>query len=136
MASETDYISFVWLPLFRHLFHSGCNIRIKTSETAFPFSTLSKQELYPGVANMVGFKVDVRFVEDLETNEHDICSVEACCNGVESCMKDTLDNMIAIVETASPKQESQYATWGVQIIVLFHINSSFRQWIVYSSPTI
>ncbi|KAJ8662584.1 hypothetical protein O0I10_001545 [Lichtheimia ornata] len=127
-VSEADYISFVWLPLFRHLFHSGCNIRIKTGETAFPFSTHCKQELYPGATNMVGFKVDVRFVVDLEKNEHDICSVEACCNGDKDSkvvsdegklnreMKDNLDNMIAMVETTSPKQECQYTTWGVQII--------------------
>ncbi|ORY97841.1 hypothetical protein BCR43DRAFT_417555, partial [Syncephalastrum racemosum] len=60
-------------------------IRIKTGATAFSFSTSAKQELYPDMANLVGFKMDVRFVMDVEGIEHDLCSAEASCNGDKDC---------------------------------------------------
>ncbi|GAN01986.1 hypothetical protein MAM1_0015c01425 [Mucor ambiguus] len=63
MISETDYVAYIWLPLFRKLFYAGTNIQIKTGETTFPFSTASKQQFYPGASNVIGFKIDLSFTK-------------------------------------------------------------------------
>ncbi|KAI8375335.1 hypothetical protein EDC96DRAFT_541290 [Choanephora cucurbitarum] len=107
MISETDYVAYIWLPLFRKLFHAGTNIQIKTGETTFPFSTACKQQLYPGASNVTGFKIDLRFVVHQGGLEFDVCSVEACCNSANDDkiiadegklnreVKDDLDGMIS-----------------------------------------
>ncbi|KAG1138487.1 hypothetical protein G6F38_010524 [Rhizopus arrhizus] len=124
MISETDYVAYIWLPLFRKLFHAGTNIQIKTGETTFPFSTASKQQLYPGASNVTGFKIDLRFVVHQGGLEFDVCSVEACCNSANDDkiiadegklnreVKDDLDAMMSLVQ-----YESRACTaWGVQIM--------------------
>ncbi|OBZ81715.1 hypothetical protein A0J61_10232 [Choanephora cucurbitarum] len=77
MISETDYVAYIWLPLFRKPFHAGTNIQIKTGETTFPFSTVSKQQLYSDASNATGFKIDLRFVVFLDEagfNLHMTCT--------------------------------------------------------------
>ncbi|KAG2198818.1 hypothetical protein INT47_000734 [Mucor saturninus] len=122
--SENDYVAYIWLPLFRKLFHAGTNIQIKTGETTFPLSTASKQQLYPGASNVTGFKIDLRFVIHQGGLEFDVYSIEACCNSTNDDkiiadegklnreVKDDLDAMMSLVQ-----YESHACTaWGVQIM--------------------
>ncbi|KAI8365191.1 uncharacterized protein BYT42DRAFT_475955, partial [Radiomyces spectabilis] len=52
------------------------NIRIKTSESTYAYTTQRKVEQYPEAKNVVGFKIDVRFLLDRNGKEYDWCSGE------------------------------------------------------------
>ncbi|KAI7899835.1 uncharacterized protein BX663DRAFT_519662 [Cokeromyces recurvatus] len=77
--SERDFTYQLWLPIFQKIFHINDEIiRIKVGETVLSESTESKASIYTSSSNIVGFKVDIRFLLDFETEEFDLACAEAC----------------------------------------------------------
>lgn len=61
------------------LFHTHSNIiRSNISETVLADSKASKEALYITSSNIIGFKVDMRFVFDFEEEEFDLGCAKAC----------------------------------------------------------
>jgi hypothetical protein len=126
-VSETDYLAYVWIPLFRRLFPPGYDIRIKTGETCYPYTSKCKQDMYKNSSKVSGFKVDLRFIVEKDGQEYDICSVEAACNAQADTkvlsdegklnreMKDHLDAMIETMGNATTTA-TELCGWGIQII--------------------
>ncbi|CEG69827.1 hypothetical protein RMATCC62417_05831 [Rhizopus microsporus] len=78
-VAERDYLYQLWSSLFTKLFSIHGNIiRIKTSETVPDNTTISKMKLYKESDHIIGFKVDLRFILDLEHEEIDIGCGEGC----------------------------------------------------------
>lgn len=49
---------------------------IKTGESIFSTSIASKKELYPDAKDIRGFKIDIRFVVDVDRKETDVTMAE------------------------------------------------------------
>jgi hypothetical protein len=76
---ERDFSYQLWLPIFRKIFRINDEvIRIKVGETVLSVSTESKASIYSNSSNIIGFKVDMRFLLDFETEEFDLACAEAC----------------------------------------------------------
>ncbi|CEJ05244.1 hypothetical protein RMCBS344292_19189 [Rhizopus microsporus] len=78
-VAERDYLYQLWSSLFTKLFNIHGNIiRIKTSETVPGNTTISKIKLYKKSNHIIGFKVDLRFILDLEHEKINIGCGEGC----------------------------------------------------------
>ncbi|KAI7848564.1 hypothetical protein BDC45DRAFT_595514, partial [Circinella umbellata] len=73
--TEYDYFTTIWQPMFNILFEKS-NIRMKTHESTFFYSTEAKKEQYHDSKNVIGFKVDVQLLIDHDGKEYDLCSGE------------------------------------------------------------
>ncbi|CAO3595505.1 unnamed protein product [Absidia cylindrospora] len=105
----------------------GYDIRIKTGETCYPYTSKCKQDMYKNSSKVSGFKVDLRFIVEKDGQEYDICSVEAACNAQADTkvisdegklnreMKDQLDAMIEMMGNATTTA-TELCGWGIQII--------------------
>lgn len=75
---ENDFTFTVWMPLLMRLFNINTNIiRIKPGESILVDSTSEMSYIYgDDNKNLLGFKVDLRFIYDFEDQEYDLCNLE------------------------------------------------------------
>ncbi|RCH87205.1 hypothetical protein CU098_004035, partial [Rhizopus stolonifer] len=75
---ENDFTFTVWMPLLMRLFNINTNIiRIKPGESIPVDSTSEMSYIYgDDNKNLLGFKVDLRFIYDFEDQEYDLCNLE------------------------------------------------------------
>ncbi|KAK4512007.1 uncharacterized protein ATC70_013249 [Mucor velutinosus] len=121
--SENDYLSFIWSRFFNLLFPSKEKIKIKTGETTSDYTAWNKSQLYTGSSNIVGFKIDIRFLVKHSNIDIDLCAAELARNdGDEKIIddegklnreaKDILDNLVTII----PQSKSTVSSgWTFQI---------------------
>jgi hypothetical protein len=72
-----DFTFTIWMPLLRRLFNINSNIiGLKPNESVSDDSTNEKVYIYSDShTNLIGFKVDLRFLYDFEGKEFGICNV-------------------------------------------------------------
>ncbi|KAI7870102.1 uncharacterized protein EV154DRAFT_607626 [Mucor mucedo] len=122
--SERDFSYQLWLPIFQKVFHINNEIiRIKVGETVLSESTESKASVYTDSRNIVGFKVDMRFLLDFEMEEFDVACAEACIPIVpEAKIQHDMSKLLRegkIMQTAALNviQNSRVFSWVIQISV-------------------
>ncbi|OAC97554.1 hypothetical protein MUCCIDRAFT_168363 [Mucor lusitanicus CBS 277.49] len=81
--TEGDFASVVWSPVIRKILAIRKIIRLKFGESVNSDSTKSKQLQYEDDSNVIGPKVDMRFVLDLNGAEVDVGAVE-CARALPS----------------------------------------------------
>ncbi|KAI7870101.1 uncharacterized protein EV154DRAFT_474237 [Mucor mucedo] len=120
--SERDFSYQLWLPIFQKVFHINNEIiRIKVGETVLSESTESKASVYTDSRNIVGFKVDMRFLLDFEMVEFDVACAEACIPIVpEAKIQHDMSKLLRegkIMQTAALNviQNSRVFSWVIQI---------------------
>lgn len=120
--SERDFTYQLWLPIFQKVFHVNSEIvRIKVGETVLSESTESKVSSYSSSRNIVGFKVDMRFLLDFEAEEFDLACAEACIPVVtQAKIHHDMSKLLRegkIMQTAALNtiQDSSVYSWVIQI---------------------
>ncbi|KAI7900222.1 uncharacterized protein BX663DRAFT_412408, partial [Cokeromyces recurvatus] len=59
-------------------------VRVKSGESTNPFSSINKQIQYHDHSNIIGFKIDSRFILDHEDHEIDLGCLEAAINAFDA----------------------------------------------------
>ncbi|OBZ81426.1 hypothetical protein A0J61_10526 [Choanephora cucurbitarum] len=73
LITESDIMGKIWIPLIKKvLFVRGNLVRTKVGETIPPHSQEEKMLQYDDAKNIKAFKVDIRFIFDLEGKEYDV----------------------------------------------------------------
>ncbi|CAO3591137.1 unnamed protein product [Absidia cylindrospora] len=94
MVTEHDNYSILWSRIFQLLFAAGEDIRVKCGESISYASSKYKQELYSESKHVVGFKVDARFVVDMNDKEYDVAAMELAKDGGDSKIITDLGKLI------------------------------------------
>lgn len=124
-VSEVDYLTGIWVPVFKALFAINNNlIRIKTGETVPEDSTEGKATLYDDLDNIIGFKVDIRFIVDFKDFEFDLGAAEVCLPGA--------GNVKIVDDLAKLLREGKDNTDGIHN-VLIGDDETPRSWILQLS---
>lgn len=118
--TESDYTYIIWLKLFKKMFPPGNGIiRIKSGESIFDVSTANKKELYPDCKYVKGFKIDIRFVVDVDGKEIDLAAAEVAKDDSKKKTisdqgkltregKDVVDNLVDILSNSDQKSRQTY----------------------------
>lgn len=81
---ENDYFRILWSPLLELLFPPSENVRIVSAESEYPLSIKEKKVLYPKTKYIHGFKIDIRLVVDINTEELDLATGECAKHNSDS----------------------------------------------------
>lgn len=81
---ENDYFRILWSPLLELLFPPSENVRIVSVESEYPLSIKEKKVLYPKAKYIHGFKIDIRLVVDINTEELDLAIGECAKRNSDS----------------------------------------------------
>ncbi|KAI8338843.1 hypothetical protein BD560DRAFT_459591 [Blakeslea trispora] len=102
---ENEYMRLIWSYLFELLFPPKGIVHVVTGESENAHSTESKREQYPQAKSTHGFRIDMRFVVEIEEEEIDVAVGECAKKNDDSkairdnakllreC-KDTVDGLI------------------------------------------
>jgi hypothetical protein len=83
-VSEGNCVFQPWLPVFNALFNINKNIvRIKTGETVLEGSSEAKAVFYSKQTHIIGFKVDIHILVDVEEEQIDSVCGEGCLKMAE-----------------------------------------------------
>lgn len=96
-------------------------IRIKSGEPIFDVSTANKKELYPNRKYIKGFKIDIRFVMDVDGKEIDLAAARVAKDVSKNKTmldegkltregKDIVDNLVDILSNIDLKSRQAYLT--------------------------
>ncbi|CAO3663322.1 unnamed protein product [Rhizopus stolonifer] len=127
-VAERDYLYQLWSSLFTKLFNIHGNIiRIKTSETVPDNTTISKMKLYKESDHVIGFKVDLRFILDLEDEEIDIGCGEGCL--------ETASDAKLRADTGKLLREGKEMEMSVREILLNDDDAKCKIWLLQIAGT-
>ncbi|OBZ87050.1 hypothetical protein A0J61_04912 [Choanephora cucurbitarum] len=80
-VTELDYYCTIWSPIFLTLFANSDHVHVKAGESINASSTKNKKEVYSS-SHIKAFKIDVRFVVDMNSTEYD-AAVGECAKSAE-----------------------------------------------------
>ena len=109
-------------------------IRIKSGEPIFDVSTANKKELYPNRKYIKGFKIDIRFVMDVDGKEIDLAAARVAKDDSKNKTmldegkltregKDIVDNLVDILSNINLKFRRAYLTLDLACNGLYVANS-------------
>lgn len=107
--AELDYYCTIWSPIFLLLFPPSGNVRVKAGESINTFSTVNKKDLYHESTFVKAFKIDFRFIADLNDEEYDLGMGECASKPMDSKAikdeerltreaKDAVDKVLKVVK--------------------------------------
>ncbi|KAG0748566.1 hypothetical protein G6F62_006804 [Rhizopus arrhizus] len=113
------------LTIISHFYSKDANVnkslRIKSGEPIFDVSTANKKELYPNRKYIKGFKIDIRFVMDVDGKEIDLAAARVAKDVSKNKTmldegkltregKDIVDNLVDILSNIDLKSRQAYLT--------------------------